>query len=738
MLVLTGTTHECSSHQPQEPGTLNRQPDTITWMRRWQLVLLGGAILLIGGHDQESALADTPPAQIVEVDFSSTAAFSLPASQSSTDLVGPIQIDEAFDMIGLLWDGGEVSELWLQVRDPGGMWGDWLQVDVDADHAPDDQSGRFGSSPVFTGPATGARFAIEGNPIGAEAMLLNTQGIAAQGAVPTPLSLTGPSYPPAPSWTGASFVKNRSEWDSAGCRKEGATTSYSSAKAIVIHHTAGSNSYTEAQVPGIIAGHCLFHVTGRGWDDIGYNFLIDKFGTVWEGRTGSKTSPVQGAHTGGFNSQTQGIAMMGNFDSIAPSDATITGLKAMLDWLTGWHSIDPTGLVTLTPGTGAVGFTPGVEFTSQSIVGHRDLGSTSCPGGVFYATLVTVRTQTAPVNFGFNPKTILCDGRTPTIFGTPGNDLIYGTDGPDVIHGVFGNDWIFGLGGDDIICGGSGDDVLIGGGGYDQLFGGDGFDACGGEFRSGCETIPNDEMFFYRSDGLFRFYDVRPDGTLPLPLLAGNGYTTGWSSITAVDLDGDGRDEMFFYRNDGLFRYYDVNTDGTLGAPLLAGSNYTAGWDAITAIDLDGDGQDEMFFYRKDGLFRFYDVNPDGTLGLPLLAGSNYTAGWDAITAVDLDGDGQDEMFFYRADGLFRFYDVREDGSLPLPLLAGSNYTAGWDAITAIDLDGDWQDEMFFYRKDGLFRFYDVREDGSLPLPLLAGSNYTTGWDAITAVDLDG
>jgi WD40 repeat protein len=196
-------------------------------------------------------------------------------------------------------------------------------------------------------------------------------------------------------------------------------------------------------------------------------------------------------------------------------------------------------------------------------------------------------------------------------------------------------------------------------------------------------------------------------------------------------------DEMFFYRRDGLFRFYDVSSGGALPSPLLAGDGYTKEWDGITAVDLDGDGQDEMFFYRDDGLFRFYHVRPDGYLPLPLLAGDGYTKGWDAITAVDLDGDGQDEMFFYRDDGLFRFYNVRPDGSLPLPLLAGDGFTKGWDAITAVDLDGDGQDEMFFYREDGLFRFYHVNSDGSLPQPLLAGDNYTTGWDTVISVNLD-
>ena len=246
-----------------------------------------------------------------------------------------------------------------------------------------------------------------------------------------------------------------------------------------------------------------------------------------------------------------------------------------------------------------------------------------------------------------------------------------------------------------------------------------------------------DEMFFYREDGLYRYYNVSANGNVGSPVRAGSEYTKNWSSITAVDLDGDSQDEMFFYREDGLFRYYDVGGDGSIGSPINAGNNYTRNWTSITAVDLDGDGQDEIFFYREDGLFRYYDIKADGTLGSPLLAGDNYTTGWSSITAVDLDGDGQDEMFFYRDDGLFRYYDVRSNGSIPRPMLAGDNYTTGWSAITAVDLDGDAQDEMFFYRVDGLFRYYDIGPGGHVGSPIHAGNNYTTGWSSVTAVDLD-
>ena len=247
-----------------------------------------------------------------------------------------------------------------------------------------------------------------------------------------------------------------------------------------------------------------------------------------------------------------------------------------------------------------------------------------------------------------------------------------------------------------------------------------------------------DEIFFYREDGLFRYYDINPDATLGAPLASGDGYTRGWSTITAINLDGDGQDEMFFYRDDGLFRYYDIRPDGSLPKPMIAGDGYTRGWDSIAAVDLDGDGQDEIFFYREDGLFRYYNINADGSIGSPMSAGDGYTNGWSTITAVDLDGDGHDEMFFYRDDGLYRFYDIRADGSLPKPMSSGSDYPPGWTTITAIDLNGDGHDEMLFYRDDGAFGYYPVSANGTLSDPILSGTGYTAGWDSIASVNLDG
>lgn len=246
----------------------------------------------------------------------------------------------------------------------------------------------------------------------------------------------------------------------------------------------------------------------------------------------------------------------------------------------------------------------------------------------------------------------------------------------------------------------------------------------------------NDEIFFYRDDGLFRYYQIGSNGEVGAPISAGDGYTTGWSSINAIDLDGDGYDEMFFYRRDGLFRYYDIRSNGSLPLPMSAGNGYTRGWDTITALDLDADGQDEIFFYRDDGLFRFYHISATGVLPSPLLAGDTYSQNWDVVVGLDVEADGQDEMLFYRqSDGVYRIYDVRNNGTLGPPI-EGGTFTSNWSTIAAIDLDGDGQDELVFYRSDGRFQYRDVGTNGALGVVILSGTGYTSGWSTITSVNL--
>lgn len=252
-----------------------------------------------------------------------------------------------------------------------------------------------------------------------------------------------------------------------------------------------------------------------------------------------------------------------------------------------------------------------------------------------------------------------------------------------------------------------------------------------------------DEILFYgEDDGLFRYYDLGPDARLGPATAGGTGYTSGWSTITGVDLDGRGQDEVLFYRkDDGLYRYYDIQPTGSLGPVITGGTGYSSGWTTITSVDLDADGQDEMFFYRADdGLYRYYDIRPNGKLGSLIAGGSGYSSGWTSIVAIDLDSGGQDEMLFYRKDdGLFRYYDVQPDGRLGALIAGGTGYSSGWTSIAAIDLDGDRQDEILFYREDdGLYRYYEINSSGTLTSRIAGGTGYSSGWTSIAPLQLHG
>ncbi|BAU97250.1 hypothetical protein N24_2988 [Corynebacterium suranareeae] len=162
--------------------------------------------------------------------------------------------------------------------------------------------------------------------------------------------------------------------------------------AITIHHTAGSNNYTEAQAAAQVRGAYSYHAKTLGWCDIGYQSLVDKFGNIYEGRAGGMTKAVQGAHAGGFNQNTWAISMMGDYSSITPSDATINAVGELAGWRAKVAGFDPTGSDThYSEGTSYSRYGYGQRVTLPNIFAHRDVGLTSCPGDAGYAQMDRIR-----------------------------------------------------------------------------------------------------------------------------------------------------------------------------------------------------------------------------------------------------------------------------------------------------------------------------------------------------------
>lgn len=167
-----------------------------------------------------------------------------------------------------------------------------------------------------------------------------------------------------------------------------------------VHHTASANGYAQAEVPGILRGFYAYHTRpeaagGRGWCDIGYNFLVDQYGQVYEGRAGGVESTSVGVHTGGFNSRTIGIAAIGNFQTAAPSAALLESLSQLIAWKFQIHRIQANTNVTMVSGGGASKFPAGTQVTFPTIYAHRDAQLTSCPGQSLYDRLTDIRNRVA-------------------------------------------------------------------------------------------------------------------------------------------------------------------------------------------------------------------------------------------------------------------------------------------------------------------------------------------------------
>ncbi|WP_405840686.1 peptidoglycan recognition protein [Streptomyces sp. NBC_01518] len=165
-------------------------------------------------------------------------------------------------------------------------------------------------------------------------------------------------------------------------------------KAAFVHHTATGNNYRCSQAPSVIRGIYRYHVKSSGWRDIGYNFLVDKCGTIYEGRAGGVAKAVMGAHTLGFNTDSMGIAVLGTFGSAKPSAAAVTAIARLTAWKLGLYGVNPRGKTYLKSGGGNL-YRKGKNVRLNVISGHRDGFATECPGRQLYGKLGSARSTSA-------------------------------------------------------------------------------------------------------------------------------------------------------------------------------------------------------------------------------------------------------------------------------------------------------------------------------------------------------
>jgi hypothetical protein len=285
----------------------------------------------------------------------------------------------AFELVGLHWKGsGQVS---FRTRSAGGRWSAWRTAAPEAEDLPD--AGRETSAtrgwrignPYWTGLANRIAYRLRGDVRRLRAYFVSSPVV---GVPPRALSIAGsPAIVPRSGWGADESIRRH-------------PPRYASAvRFAVVHHTAGTNAYTPEQSAAIVRAIELYHVRGNGWDDVGYNFLVDKYGRVFEGRFGGVDRNVIGAHAEGFNTGSSGVAVLGNYGQVALSAKARTALAQLLAWRLDVAHVDPLSTL-MWPSGGNARFPAGTPVSLRAVAGHRDTGFTSCPGNLLYAALPAI------------------------------------------------------------------------------------------------------------------------------------------------------------------------------------------------------------------------------------------------------------------------------------------------------------------------------------------------------------
>ena len=297
---------------------------------------------------------------------------------------------DPFGMVAVTWPEG-TQNVTAKVRvEQNGQWTDWQSLSVEDDHGPDplvpEGITRGGTEPLWVGNATGVQASATtdaGTTIaGAKVVLIQPGVLASDAGQPSAQSIEpAASRAPYPM----PLMVSRKRWgaderlrthNGAACARPKYTTTVLAA---FVHHTADRNDYTRTQVPAMVRAMYAYHVKSRGWCDLGYNFLVDRFGRVFEGRYGGAQLPVLGAHTADFNANSFGVALIGNFEQAAPPPAMLESTARVIAWKLDANYRSPQATIRLD------------GSSLHTVSGHRDTKATACPGTQLYNKLGWLR-----------------------------------------------------------------------------------------------------------------------------------------------------------------------------------------------------------------------------------------------------------------------------------------------------------------------------------------------------------
>ncbi len=256
-------------------------------------------------------------------------------------------------------------------------------------------SGPHGTDLVWIGDDTGLDVRVVGTGQRDLRLVLIDPGALPNDAraVSHPTAAPRTEPPPTDEPAPEPELHTRRDWGADDSLRNGHPRYNDRLKQVHIHHTATGNDYGRSDVPGLIRGMYAYHTQSLGWFDIGYNFLVDRFGRTWIGRSGGPRRLVRGAHTLGFNQASVGIAVIGTHTRRAPSRRTLRAIVRLAAWKLDRYDRWARGPVWVTS-TGSDRYRDGRRVELPAIDGHRDTNETACPGTRLYNRLPTLRRQT--------------------------------------------------------------------------------------------------------------------------------------------------------------------------------------------------------------------------------------------------------------------------------------------------------------------------------------------------------
>jgi hypothetical protein len=312
--------------------------------------------------------------------------------------VGVIEPGFPVDVVGAVWDahghvdGAQTAAVRFR---HGADWGPWVPFAEDGAQA----EGQFGTDLVAGSDADA--YQVRGVPAGARVVAINTTDGPSREVAELPAGSAGAAAP----------CRSRADWGADESSMTW-TPAFQPVQVVTVHHTATANA--DPDPAATVRAIYRFHAVDRGWGDIGYQYLVDQQGTVYEGRSSGAASRscvtdtgdgsdfghtedgtdrgVVGAHVDGWNSGNLGVSLLGTYTDVAPPAAQRATLDEIVDRLTDRHGIDPldTAYLFTNPASGA-------QRTVPTVSGHRDWEATECPGGVLYEALPDVRAAAAGI-----------------------------------------------------------------------------------------------------------------------------------------------------------------------------------------------------------------------------------------------------------------------------------------------------------------------------------------------------